>query len=413
MAAPFTCRPRAGGRRVNSSDILIVGGGAAGMFAAAVIAEADPDRTVLVLEQGARPLAKVSRSGGGRCNLTHAAADLRAFARNYPRGGTELLGPLHRFGPAQTMAWFEDHAVPLKVEADGRVFPRSGQAGDVVRALLRATERGRVEIRTGAEARRIEEGPGFALTLADGRRAAGRKLLVATGGGRFPEGLGHAIEPCVPSLFTFRAPDPEFLSLAGVAVESVRVSAPGGAADGALLITHGGVSGPSVLRLSSFGARRLAAMNYRFEMKIDWSPGQRGDDTLRALEECRRASPRKQAGSGSPFGLPQRLWRLLLARAGVDAATVWRVVPSGVLPRIAAQVRGFALSVDGRDPHRDEFVTCGGVRLKDLDFRTLESRIRPGLHFAGEVLDIDALTGGFNLQAAWTTGYLAAQALLR
>jgi predicted Rossmann fold flavoprotein len=392
-----------------SSDVIIVGGGAAGMFAAAVLAEAAPELKVLVLEKGSRPLAKVRVSGGGRCNLTHQCSDIREFVKNYPRGGAELIGPLHRFGPAETIEWFESHGVPLVTLDDGCLFPRSDTSEDVINALL-ATG---VNVRTNAEVAKVWRfDGGFNVKLANGEQLSCKKLLVATGGGEFVEGLGHTIEPCVPSLFTFNTSDKEFTALAGIVVEDVRVSAPGLKADGALLITHGGVSGPAVLRLSSFGARTLAETKYHFEMKINWLPAQSEEQVFQTLEKFRAASPRKQVGTWSPVGLSSRLWKLLAARAGVDETREWGACPIKSLRHIAAQVSGFVLPITGKNRHREEFVTCGGIRLKEVNFHSMESRLVPGLYFAGEVLDIDALTGGFNLQAAWTTGYLAAQSLL-
>ena len=392
-----------------SSDVIIIGGGAAGMFAAAVLVEEAPDLKVLVLEKGAKPLAKVRVSGGGRCNLTHQCSDIREFVKNYPRGGAELIGPFHRFGSAETMAWFESHGVPLVPLDDGCVFPRSDTSEDVINALLKSG----ADIGTNSEVSSVWKfDGGFNVKLANGEQLACKKLLVATGGGAFIEGLGHTIEPCVPSLFTFKTSDKDFTALAGIVVEDVRVSAPGLKAEGALLITHGGVSGPAVLRLSSFGARSLAETNCRFDMKINWLPDQSEEQVFQTLEKFRAASPRKQVGTWSPVGLSSRLWKLLVVRAGVDETREWGACPVKALRHIAAQVSGFVLPITGKNPHREEFVTCGGIRLKEVNFQTLESRLCPGLYFAGEVLDIDALTGGFNLQAAWTTGYLAAQSLL-
>ncbi len=410
-----------------SSDVIIIGGGAAGIFAAAVLAEEAPELKVLVLEKGAKPLAKVRVSGGGRCNLTHECSDIRTFVQNYPRGGAELIGPFHRFGPAETIEWFEAHGVPLVTLDDGCVFPQSDTSEDVINALLKSG----ADIRTNSEVCRIlrllprDNGAplaslgskvwkfegGFNVKLANGEQLACKKLLVATGGGAFIEGLGHAIEPCVPSLFTFKTSDKDFTALAGIVVEDVRVSAPGLKAEGALLITHGGVSGPAVLRLSSFGARTLAETKYRFDMKINWLPAQSEEQVFQTLEKFRAASPRKLVGTWSPVGLSSRLWKLLVARAGVDGTREWGACPVKALRHIAAQVSGFVLPITGKNPHREEFVTCGGIRLKEVNFQSMESRLCPGLYFAGEVLDIDALTGGFNLQAAWTTGYLAAKAM--
>ena len=391
-----------------SQDVIIIGGGAAGVFAAAVLAEEAPGLKVLVLEKGSRPLAKVRVSGGGRCNLTHQCTDIREFVKNYPRGAAELIGPFHRFGPDETVAWFESHGVPLVTLDDGCLFPESDTSEDVINALLRTG----VNVQTNAEVSKIWKfDGGFNVKLTNGEQLACKKLLVATGGGAFVEGLGHTIEPCLPSLFTFKTSDKDFTALAGIVVEGVRVSAPGLKADGALLITHGGVSGPAVLRLSSFGARSLVETNYRFELKINWLPAQSEEQIFQTLEKFRAVSPRKQVGTWSPVGLSSRLWKLLIARAGVDETREWGACPLKALRHIAAQVSGFVLPITGKNPHREEFVTCGGIRLKEVNFQTMESRIQPGLYFAGEVLDVDALTGGFNLQAAWTTGYLAAQSL--
>jgi hypothetical protein len=424
---------------MTSADIIIIGGGAAGMFAAAVLSEEAPSLKVLVLEKGARPLAKVRVSGGGRCNLTHQCSDIREFVKNYPRGGRELIGPFHRFGPAETIEWFESHGVPLVTLDDGCLFPKSDTSEDVINVLLKTAT---AEIRTRSEVCAIEKtDTGFEVRLKHNpprpagtppeegiikiplHRRGGRseatdgaggsltckKLLVATGGGSFVEGLGHTIEPCVPSLFTFNTSDKELTALAGIVVEDVCVSAGKLKAEGALLITHTGVSGPAVLRLSSFGARTLAETNYRFEMKINWLPAQSEEEIFQTLEKQRAASPRKQVGTWSPVGLSSRHWKLLVARAGVDETREWGGCSSKALRQLAAQVSGFILPIIGKNKHREEFVTCGGICLKEINFQTLESRLVPGLYFAGEVLDIDALTGGFNLQAAWTTGCLSAR----
>lgn len=392
-----------------SADIIIIGGGAAGMFAAAVLAEESSGLKVLVLEKGPAPLAKVRVSGGGRCNLTHTGSDIREFARNYPRGGREMIGPLHRFGPAETVHWFESHGVPLVTLDDGCMFPRSDTSEDVINALLKPD----VNVRTNAECSKVWKfDGGFNVKLTNGEQLTCKKLLVATGGGAFVEGLGHTIEPCVPSLFTFNTSDKDFTALAGIVAENVCVRAGKLKAEGALLITHSGASGPAVLRLSSFGARTLAETNYRFEMKVDWLPALSADESFHALEQQRAAAPRKQIGTWSPLGLSSRLWKLLIARAGADETREWGGCSSKALRQVAAQVHGFVLPVTGKNPHREEFVTCGGIRLSEVDFKTMESRLHAGLYFAGEVLDMDGLTGGFNLQAAWTTGFLAAQAIM-
>jgi predicted Rossmann fold flavoprotein len=395
-------------------DVMIIGGGAAGMFAAAVLAERAPDWRILVLEKGPKPLAKVRVSGGGRCNLTHACSDIRTFSLNYPRGQRELIGPLHRFGPAECMAWFEEHGLPLVTLEDGCVFPRSDTSLDVINALLSTTRNGQVDVRTSVTAlhlRAVEAG--YAVSIGTHDRVTGRCVLIATGGGSFIEGIDHTIEPCVPSLFAFNSSDRAFTALAGMVIKTAQLSGPDGIrSDGELLITHTGVSGPAVLRLSSFGARGLAEAGYRFTIRINWLAGQHEEQVYERLLAHKNSSPRQQIGTWSPLGLPARLWRLLLQRANANAITEWGGCPLTTIRRIANQITGFSLPISGKNRHREEFVTCGGVRLKEVNFKTMESRLHPGLYLAGEVLDIDALTGGYNLQAAWTTAYIAAHAIL-
>jgi len=397
-------------------DVIIVGGGAAAMFAAAVCAEFAPDRRVIVLEKGAQPLAKVRISGGGRCNLTHACHDLRTFVQHYPRGGHELLGPFHHFGPDETVDWFEAHDVPLVTLEDGCLFPRSDSSADVINALIRTVGQGDVEIQTHTEVTAIhpqaEAADGFQVVLRNGSTLTATQVLLATGGGAFIDGLRHTIEPCVPSLFTFNINDPQFTSLAGIVVDEVAISGGGASSEGTLLITHSGVSGPGILTFSSSAARPLADCDYRFDMTINWCPALGEEALFERLAETRRTSPRKQVGTWSPVGLQGRLWRLLVSRAGVPDGQEWANCANKSLRAIVAQVRGCVLPITGKNRHREEFVTCGGISLKEVDFTTMQSRLHPGLYLAGEVLDIDAFTGGYNLQAAWTTGYLAALQLL-
>ncbi len=274
--------------------------------------------------------------------------------------------------------------------------------------------RAKTEIRTETAVARVCPREDRFEAFTDGKNCETcRTLLVATGGCAFVEGLDHAIEPCVPSLFSLETSDRPFTELAGIVAKGVRASGPGGATgEGDLLITHDGVSGPAVLRLSSFGARALANANYSFDLTIHWRPALREDQVFDALAKCRADTPRRQIGSLSPFGLAARLWKLLLLRAGVEATCEWGRCPLSGMREMARQTTAFSLPILGRSRRREEFVTCGGVRLKEVDFRTMESRRHPGLFLAGETLDMDGLTGGFNLQAAWTTGYLAAAAML-
>lgn len=395
-----------------SAPLVIAGAGAAGMFAAATLAESAPDLEVIVLEKGAAPLDKVRRSGGGRCNLTHACEDIRRFCEHYPRGGQALIGPMHRFGPTETRAWFEAHGVPTVTEPDGRVFPRQGGAEAVIRALETACARGRVRVWTKCAvtaASPAEEG--FELTLANGDRLRAWRLLVACGGGAWIDGLGHTIEPWTPSLFTFKTDDIALTALAGVSVPSVGLTLLRRRVEGALLITHQGVSGPAVLGSSAFAARELAASDYRAVVRVHWAPEYSPEEVAERLAARRGAAPRRRVGQDPLFELPARLWQLLARRAGVPEARVWGEATAAMLRALAAQVCGFELNITGRCANRGEFVTCGGVRLSEVDFKIMGSRRHPGLHLAGEVLDIDGLTGGYNLQAAWTTGHLAARAM--
>jgi hypothetical protein len=402
---------------MNNARIMIIGGGAAGFFAAIACAGRNPDARVTLCELTANPLAKVRISGGGRCNVTTSFREPKDLQPYYPRGGRELLGPLHRWGPAETVAWFSEHGVELRAQADGRMFPATNDAGTVVDCLKRAAADAGVIVRTrcGVQALR----PGFSAELTTGETVACDRVMIATGGGKAGGGLemagrlGHTIEEPVPSLFTFQLTDPRLAGLAGVAVEHVEVRVKGTklVERGPLLVTHWGVSGPAVLKLSAWGARILHDCNYRFDLTVNWVAPRGVDETMAALVRMRAEHPRRQAGGGNSFGLPQRLWERLMAAAGAEPSRPWTSVSNEVLKSLARQLGGGEFSVSGKSLNKEEFVTCGGVRLGEVDFKTMESRRCPGLYFGGEVLDIDGLTGGFNLQSAWTTGWVAGCAM--
>jgi len=406
-------------------NCLVAGGGAAGFFAAIACAEANPAASVTLLEAAANPLAKVRISGGGRCNVTHACFEPRDLVLGYPRGGRELLGPFHVWQPRDTAAWFADRGVRLKTEADGRMFPVTDLSATVVDCLLGAADRAGVRVRTRAGL--LSAGRGgpaelaFLARLATGEILPCDRLLLATGGGRSSAGLavaqslGHAIEPPVPSLFTFHIDDHRLRGLEGLSVPDAAVAMPAKrlASRGPLLVTHGGLSGPAILKLSAWGARELAACDYRFEISVEWSAGLNAARARDELRTGRAAHPRKQVPSWNPFLLPRRLWERLVDAAGIPAETVWASISNEGMRALAAQLTACRFAVAGKSLNKEEFVTCGGVRLAEVDFKTMESKLVPGLHFAGEVLDIDGLTGGFNLQAAWTTGRIAGLALAR
>ncbi|MES2695324.1 MAG: NAD(P)/FAD-dependent oxidoreductase [Verrucomicrobiota bacterium] len=406
--------------------VIVVGGGAAGFFGAIACAELLGERgEVTIYEATAHPLAKVRVSGGGRCNVTHACFEPRELVKRYPRGGRELMGAFHRWQPRDTVAWFAERGVETKTEEDGRMFPVTDDSATIVECLTRAAETAGVRMVTSMGVRKIEQvsrdgdAPSFWATLTDGSGVRYERVLLASGGNRssagftIAESLGHAIEPLVPSLFTFHIDDARLIGLSGVSVENAVTSVPGTKLreSGPLLITHWGLSGPAILKLSAWGARELAAMKYEFPVLVNWAPPHTRESLARELTGVREKNQRKQIATWSPLAMPQRLWERLVTSAGIAATTTWNGVSNAALANLATQISGAELKVVGKSLFKDEFVTCGGVRLTEVDFRTMESRLCPGLHFAGEVLDIDGVTGGFNFQAAWTTGRIAGTAM--
>ncbi|MDP3072821.1 MAG: NAD(P)/FAD-dependent oxidoreductase [Opitutaceae bacterium] len=405
----------------NVVRIMIVGGGAAGFFAAITCAEALGARGEVVLyEATAHPLAKVRVSGGGRCNVTHACFEPRELVKKYPRGGRELIGAFHRWQPRDMIAWLAERGVETKTEEDGRMFPVTDDSATIVDCLQRAAAAAGVRIVTSLGVRTAERaGEGFWVTLTDGSGLRCDRLLLATGGNRSSAGftiaekMGHTIEPLLPSLFTFHLDDPRLIGLSGVSLENAAVSVPGTKlrTDGPLLITHWGLSGPAILKLSAWGARELAAVNYEFPITLNWTGTHTRDTLVRELTAVREKNPKKQITTWSPLAMPQRLWERLVVAAGIAATTPWAQIGNAALGTLATQLTAAELKVVGKSTFKEEFVTCGGVRLSEVDFRTMESRLCPGLHFAGEVLDIDGVTGGFNFQSAWTTGRIAGEAM--
>jgi predicted Rossmann fold flavoprotein len=408
-----------------SLKIAVIGGGAAGFFAALAAAEENPRAVVTLYEATAHPLAKVRISGGGRCNVTHACFEPRELVQRYPRGARELLGPFHRFGPRETVDWFAQRGVALKTEADGRMFPVTDLSSTVTDCLLQEAERRGVRLRVRCSVQRAlvnrtptEVTAGFELELSGGEVAPADRLIVATGGNRGSTGLslaaafGHTIEPPVPSLFTFHLDDSRLRGLEGVSVPSAQVSVPGTRLreSGPMLITHWGLSGPAVLRLSAWGARELARRSYAFPLQVAWVAPLTVDQAAADLAGLRSAQPRRLAANANPWDLPSRLWERLLLAAGVPATAVWTTLSNQLLQALARQVVAGEFTVAGKSMNKEEFVTCGGVRLREVDFRSMESRRRRDLFFAGEVLDVDGITGGFNFQAAWTTGWIAGRA---
>ncbi|MBK9304880.1 MAG: NAD(P)/FAD-dependent oxidoreductase [bacterium] len=402
-----------------SADLVVAGAGPAGVFAAIRCRELAPAARVIVLERGREPLRKVLISGGGRCNVTNVRTDPRELAQFYPRGGRELMGPFTRFGPAETVAWFARRGVELRAQPDGRYFPVTDSSRTVVDALLRAAREAGVELRPGCglrSAARAADG-GFALETDAGPLRA-RALLLATGGGSGNAGwtaaadLGHTVAPPVPSLFTFRCRDPRLRDLAGIAFTDAEVRLAGAKPRrrGPLLVTHDGLSGPAVLLLSAWSARELHALDYRFDVLVDWIPAVTEAAVGEALAAARRDHPRRQVRTLAPVVLPQRLWESLVDGAALPDGRIWAELTRDEAATLVDDLKRTHFSIDGQSPFKEEFVTCGGVALREVDPRTFASRLVPGLYFAGELLDVDGVTGGFNFQGCWTTGWLAGSA---
>ena len=406
---------------MNERRIVVAGGGAAGFFAAITCAEAGPGARVILLEKGPQFLSKVRISGGGRCNVTHACFDARELSSHYPRGGAALLGPFQTFQPSDTIAWFEARGLKLKTEADGRMFPVSNSSQTVIDCLLHTAKAAGVELiaQRGLEraARRADNG--FELELSNGEKLVCDRLMLATGGCRAPAAgqlavsLGHTLEPPVPSLFTFHIAAPWLRELAGISVDPMEVSLPGLRLRerGAVLITHSGLSGPAILRLSAWGARALHGLNYQFPLRLNWLPQLTAEALAKEFQARRTAQPARLVVNTPLPPLAARLWERLVLAAGIPRETRWAGLSRSGQHQLTQQLIRTELQVVGKTLNQDEFVTCGGVRLSEVNFTTMESRICPGLYFGGELLDIDGLTGGFNFQAAWTTGWLAGKSM--
>jgi predicted Rossmann fold flavoprotein len=401
--------------------VVVVGGGAAGFFAAITCAEAARGKEVVLLEKGPQFLSKVRISGGGRCNVTQACFDPRELASHYPRGGGALLGALNAFQPRDTVEWFEARGVKLKTEADGRMFPVSDSSQTIIDCLVRAAKGAVVRLvaSCGLERATRNQRGAFNLNLTNGETLACERLFLATGGcraaaaGHLAVSLGHTLEPPVPSLFAFHVNTPWLRELAGISVECVDASVPGlGLRErGPVLVTHWGLSGPVILRLSAWGARVLHGLNYQFPLRLNWLPHLDEESLARELNSRRSAQPAKLVVNAPLPPLSARLWEGIVLAAGVARDTRWAALSRPAQHRLIQQLTRMELPVAGKTLNQDEFVTCGGVRLSEVNFKTMESRICPGLYFGGELLDIDGLTGGFNFQAAWTTGWLAGRAM--
>jgi predicted Rossmann fold flavoprotein len=397
-------------------DIIIVGGGAAGFFTAINILEKNPKLKVAILERGKEVLTKVRISGGGRCNVTHACFVPNDLVKFYPRGEKELRGPFHQFCSGDTIAWFEKHGVELKIEEDGRMFPVSNSSQTIIDCFLTTTKKLGIEVLTGQSVQSIYKGVDYWKIETHHDTFASKNLVMTTGSNpkiwEMLQDLGHTIIPAVPSLFTFNIKDNRIKDLMGVsAMASVKVKNSKLAASGPLLITHWGMSGPGILRLSAWGARELAEKKYQFPLIVNWLNDTTIEEATHTLRELKLEHAKKTVAKKSPFDFPNRLWESIVLVSGIDMETKWADLTKNQLTNLAHQLTNAEFQVNGKSTFKEEFVTAGGIELKEINFKTMESKILPNLYFAGEIVNIDAITGGFNFQNAWTCGFIVANSL--
>jgi len=395
-------------------DIIVVGGGAAGFFAAINIAKQAPHLNVAILERGQTGLAKVKVSGGGRCNVTHAEFIPSELVQNYPRGERELLGPFHQFMTGDTMAWFEERGVALNIEEDGRIFPASNSSQTIIDCFLSEAEKYKVDILYSHALKTLtHKGNQFQLDTTQGHFCA-NKIVIATGSNAkiwdLLEGLGHKVAQAVPSLFTFKINDARIKDIPGVVAEQVEVKILGTNlhSEGPLLITHWGMSAPAILKLSAFGALEIAKRDYQFQIQVNFIR-ESFNDCLEALKHSKLALAKKAVFKSTQFNLPKRLWQKLVLAAHISEEGRWADLNKIQIEALTRELTQAVFHVQGKTTFKEEFVTAGGIALNEINFKTFESKRVPGLYFAGEVLDIDAITGGFNFQNAWTGAYIVSQ----
>lgn len=397
-------------------DIIIVGGGAAGFFTAISIVEKNPKLKVAILERGAEVLQKVRISGGGRCNVTHACFEPNELVKFYPRGEKELRGPFHQFGSGDTVEWFEKHGVELKTEADGRMFPVSNSSQTIIDCFLTATQKLGITVLTGQSVQSIFRKDVFWKIETQSENYIANKLVLATGSNpkiwEMLQTFGHAVVSPVPSLFTFNIKDSRIKELPGVAAQvTVKVKDTKLSSTGPLLITHWGMSGPAILKLSAWGARILHDKNYQFTIFVNWLNDEDTADVEKKLKNLKQEHAKKSVSKKSPFELTNRLWESLVLASGIEAETKWADLSKTQLQNLVNQLTNGTFQVNGKSTFKEEFVTAGGIDLKEINFKTMESKFHENLYFAGEIINIDAITGGFNFQNAWTSGFIVASAV--
>lgn len=432
-------------------DVIIIGGGAAGFYSAIHIAEARPELKIAILERGKEVLGKVKVSGGGRCNVTHAEFDPGELVKNYPRGEKELLGPFHTYGSGDTMAFFEKRGIPLKIESDGRMFPVSDSSQTIIDCFLNEADRlgirvlrhsAVIDIRRGTDAMHdvstVDENKSVLWEVESIKHTYhAKKIVVATGSNpkiwKLLKKLGHTLEPAMPSLFTFNIKDKRIKGIQGVSthaevdvleqrtfnpkitikLRSRETEKPLMTSEGPLMITHWGMSGPAILKLSAWGAKLLNEMKYRFRIKVNWLPAYSVEGVIGLFVQIKEIEAKKTVFRTKAVDVPRRLWTNLVRASGIGETEKWADVTKTQLENLSYQLTQCEFLVEGKSTFKEEFVTAGGVTLKEIDFKTFESKILPGLYFAGEVIDVDAITGGFNFQNAWTGGYIAAQGIIK
>jgi len=423
-------------------DVIVVGGGAAGFYGAIQIATANRNIKIAILERGKQVLSKVKVSGGGRCNVTHAEFDPKELIKNYPRGEKELLGPFHSHSTGDTVTFFEDRNVPLKTEVDGRIFPVSNSSKSIIDCFHSEINRLGIHLLKNTPVTNILQLKTNNDTTSGGWRVvtarkeyAAKKLLLTTGSSQkiwqLLNKLGHTIIPPVPSLFTFNIKDPRISGIQGLSSyasvevvprkimsKKISIALKSGipknkslSSEGPLLITHWGMSGPVILKLSAWGARELNAYEYRFRIKVNWLPDYHKDGVMAHLMEIKAVEPKKTILRTQAVEIPRRLWINLVLASGISREMQWASASHKDLERLTEQLTQAIFSVDGKSTFKEEFVTAGGIDLKEINFKTFESKIHPHLYFAGEIINIDAITGGFNFQNAWTGAFIAAKSI--
>lgn len=402
--------------------LAVIGGGAAGFFCAVTAARLNPGLDVIILEKSSKLLSKVKISGGGRCNVTHACSSISDMARNYPRGRNFVKKTFHHFFTSDTISWFEERGVALKAEADGRMFPVSDSSETIITCLLNEAEKYNVSIKMNCGVQEISKqssGSGFIIQLSERDNIIADFVCIACGG--FPKAaqydwirqLGHQIVEPIPSLFTFNIPQRQLRELMGISVDKVRIKIQGTSfiQEGPLLITHWGLSGPAVLKLSAFAARELSAMRYEFKISLNWLGTINETELASKFQELRYENARKKIGGRNPFGLPGRLWDYLLEISTVESRWNWADLPAKQQNVLIKNLCAQELEVKGKTTFKEEFVTAGGICLSDISTSSMESKQVKDLFFAGEILDVDGITGGFNFQHAWTSGFIAGKSI--